>query len=296
MRLLCHSAPLKDIVEIALRAQRSNLGASENATVFKKWGTKLSPLSAQQVCNAKIDARGFTKFSTHCSIVTVILLVANATFSLAFDQMKGLSEKTPMIVDRNACEIRLLATLQPDAFGPGWFKQLPGHHAVAWRGGRKSHEALLKTFSSDTEVFEALISLGAKPGNNLTQEVWDERNNPESRAPERRVEGDRVVALVWWEGLKDPLPLSALLHNPSGKDLDLRFGGHKSLIPVWESGCIICMQSCPGAKISNRNCTIRDYVQGKATFTVNDASVPKGKTKAVIIVRPVEAKRFPACR
>lgn len=220
-----------------------------------------------------------------CCIGIVALLVANATFSLAFDYMKGLSEKSPMIVDREAREIRLLATLEPKAFGKGWFKQLPGHHAVTWRGGRKSHEALLVTFTSDTEVHDALISLGARPGNNLTQEVWDERKNRRSRAPETRVEGDPVAAFVWWEGLKDPLPLSALLHNPTGKEIDLRFGGQKSLIPVWKSGCIVCMQSCPGGKISNHSCTIRDYVDGKATFEVNEAVVPQGKRRAVVILR-----------
>jgi len=226
-----------------------------------------------------------------CSIIAVVLLATQTGISLAFDPMQGLSEKTPMIVDRNAREIRLLATLQPEAFGPGRLKQLPGHHAVTWSGGRKSHEALLVTFSSDTEVHDALITLGARPGNNLTQEVWDERNNPKSRAPETRVGGDSVVALVWWEGLKDPLPLSALFHNPSSTEVDLRFGGHKSLIPVWKSGCVICMQSCPGGKISNRSCTFRDYVVGNATFTVNDAVVPKGKRKAVVILRPADAER-----
>ncbi len=224
------------------------------------------------------------------SLLAVVLLTAQATFSLALDPMEGLSEKTPMIVDRQAREVRFLATLQPKAFGPGWFKQLPGHHAVTWSGGRKSDEALLSTYSSDTAVYDALISLGAKPGNNLTQEVWDERKNPKSRAPDRRVEGDPVAAFVWWEGLKDPFPLSALLCNPSGKKIDLRFGGHKSLIPVWKSGCIVCLQSCPGGKISNRSCTIRDYVNGKAVFKVNESVVPKGERKAVVILRLADNK------
>ncbi|MFH1115183.1 MAG: YdjY domain-containing protein [Pseudomonadota bacterium] len=219
------------------------------------------------------------------SPIAVMLLAAQAAVSFASDSMHGLSGKTPMIVDRQAGESRLLATLQPKAFGPGWLKQLPGHHAVTWSGGRKSHEALLSTYSSDTAVYDALISLGAKPGDDLTQEVWDERNNPQSSAPDRRVEGDPVAALVWWQGLKEPMPLSALLHNPTGKRIDLRFGGHKSLIPVWKCGCIVCMQSCPGAKVSNRSSTIRDYVDGKALFTVNEAVVPKGERKAVVILR-----------
>lgn len=222
------------------------------------------------------------------SFIASILLAAQV--SLASDPMNGLSKDTPMVLDQQAREIRLLAGLQPDAFGPGWLRRLPGHHAVTWKGGRKSREAMLVTYASDAQVHDALISLGVKPGNNLTQEVWDERDNPKSKAPETRVAGDPVVALVWWEGLEEPLPLEAVLRNPTGKKIDLRFGGHKSLISVWRSGCIICMQSCPGAKISNRNSTMRDYVDGNATFAVNDAIVPAGKRDAVVIVRPVGSK------
>ncbi len=203
----------------------------------------------------------------------------------AKDCAAGLSEKVPMIIDKAAREVRLLATVQRKAFQAGWFKQLPGHHAVTWRQGRKGHEALFATFAGDVEVYDALIALGAGPGDNLTQAVWDERNNPNSSAPDTRVQGTPVDAFVWWLGLDDPLPLASVLNDPSGKGIDLRFGGQKDLIPVWKSGCIICLQSCPGGKISNRQYTIRDYVQGRATFTANKAIVPKEEKRVVVIIR-----------
>jgi hypothetical protein len=201
------------------------------------------------------------------------------------DYFKGLSEESPMVVEKDAGEIRLLATLQPAAFGKGWLTQLPGHHAVTWKGGKKAHEALLVTFTSDAKLFEAMVSIGAKPGNNLSQDVWDERKNRNSKAPDTRVEGSPVDVLVWWEGLSAALPLAKLVNDPGGHGVDLRFGGHKDLIPVWKSGCIVCLQSCPGAKISNHAYTIRDYVEGRATFTVNEAVVPEGKHPAVVILR-----------
>ncbi|MEJ2716755.1 MAG: hypothetical protein P8182_06385, partial [Deltaproteobacteria bacterium] len=83
----------------------------------------------------------------------------------------------------------------------------------------------------------------------------------------------------------EPLPLEKLVKDPGGKGVDLRFGGQKALIPVWKSGCIVCLQSCPGGKISNHAYTIRDYVEGRATFTVDESRVPKGKRKAVVIIR-----------
>ena len=152
---------------------------------------------------------------------------SNPGVGAAPDYLKGLSKEHPMVVEKEAGQIRLLATLQPKAFGKGWFKQLPGHHAVTWKDGKKGDEALLATYTSDVKLYDAMISIGAKPGNNLTQEVWDERKNLNSKAPETRVLGSPVHVLVWWKGLAEPLPLAKLLKDPEGKGVDLRFGGQK---------------------------------------------------------------------
>lgn len=220
-------------------------------------------------------------------IIGILCLVCVPTMANGApgDYFQGLSEERPMVVEKEAGQIRLLAILQPAAFGKGWFTQLPGHHAVTWKGGKKADEALLVTFTSDAELFDAMVAIGAKPGNNLTQSVWDERRNRNSKAPETRVEGSPVEVLVWWDGLPAPLTLARLLKDPGVKGVDLRFGGQKHLIPVWKSGCIVCLQSCPGAKISNHAYTIRDYVEGRAMFTVNEAVVPAGKRRAVVIIR-----------
>ncbi len=217
--------------------------------------------------------------------LVALACVQTLAIGASTDYFDGLTEEHPMVIEKRTGQICLLAILQPAAFGSGWFTQLPGHHAVTWKGGKKADEALLATFTSDAKLFDAMVSLGAKPGNNLTQAVWDERNNRDSTAAETRVEGSPVDVRVWWEGLPEPLPLEKLLKDPGGKGVDLRFGGQKALIPVWRSGCIVCLQSCPGAKISNHAYTIRDYVEGRATFTVNEAVVPSGKRRAVVMIR-----------
>jgi hypothetical protein len=213
------------------------------------------------------------------------LVLTNNVIASPTYYFNGLSARTPMVVDEEAGEIRLLAVLQPEAFGKGWFTHMPGHHAVTWKGGRKADEALLTTFVSDSELYDAMIAIGAKPGNNLTQAVWEERNDPSSTAPEMRVQGSPVDVFVWWKGLPKPLEFSKLVNDSNVKGIELRFGGHKALIPVWKSGCIVCLQSCPGGKISNQRYTIRDYVEGRATFTVNRSVVPEGARKAVVIFR-----------
>jgi hypothetical protein len=223
-------------------------------------------------------------FARLIAVVLAVLLAATTNLVSA-DPFADLDVNHPMVVDRNAKEVRILAELQPKAFSDGWLTSTPGHHAVTWKDGKKASEALLSAYVSDSDFHDAMISIGAKPGNNLTQATWNERNNSASKAPDARVEGSPVEVSVWWQGLGSPVPLESLFNDPSGRGVELRFGGQKSLIPVWKSGCIVCLQSCPGAKISNRSYTVRDYAQGKATFTLNDKNVPPGNRPAVVIFR-----------
>lgn len=220
----------------------------------------------------------------YCSAIclTVAFFAGNVT---AAGWFQGLSKENPMIVDRAKGEIRLLTQLKPSRFEDGWFTQLPGHHAVTWKDGEKSDEALFMAYVSDSDFYDAMVSLGAKPGNNLTVKAWTERNNPDSEAAKAPVKGSRVDISVFWKGLEKPTPLKEILLDPSGRGVDMRFGGHKSLIPVWNSGCIVCMQSCPGGKISNHNYTLSDYAKGKAMFKPDYSVIPKGGRAGVVIFR-----------
>lgn len=197
----------------------------------------------------------------------------------------GLTEKAPLQVDRKAREVRILAELQPAAFSGGWIKRTPNYHAVVWKEGRAAGEALLASYANDASVYDALVEIGGVPGNNLNMAAWNDRKDPKSRAPDERVNGSPVDIFVWWPNLSRPLPLRELLIDPSGRGIDMRFGGNKALIPEWRSGCIVCLYSCPGGKVSNHAYTIRDYVKGSTKFAVNFSRVPRGKTRAVVILR-----------
>jgi hypothetical protein len=197
----------------------------------------------------------------------------------------GLTESKPLQSDAKAGEVRLLAELQPDAFAGGLWKSTPRYHGVVWRKGGAAKEALLTAYADDASVYDALVSLGAVPGNNLTMAAWNDRKDPASKAPDVRVEGTPVEVLVWWKGLASPLPLSALLTDSAGRGIDMRFGGNKALIPEWHSGCIACLYSCPGGKVSNHAYTIRDYVKGTTQFSVNRSVVPEGTRPAVVILK-----------
>jgi hypothetical protein len=197
----------------------------------------------------------------------------------------ALDRSRPLEVDTTAGEVRIVAELQPERFSGGWLPSTPHYHAVVWKGGGASSEALIASPVSDADFYTAMVAIGAIPGNNLIMAAWNDRKNPSARAPDQRVEGTRVDVFVWWEGLAAPLPLKELVLDSAGRGIDMRFGGNKALIPEWHSGCIACLYSCPGGKVSNHAYTIRDYVKGTTRFTVNWSKVPKGTRQALVIFR-----------
>ena len=224
---------------------------------------------------------------TFCWLALLVILLAAAPGALSAQATNrfGLDEKHPLKVDSKAGEVRLLAELQPAAFSGGWLKSTPNYHAVVWKGGGAASEALLASYADDASFYDAMVSIGAVPGNNLTMAAWNDRKDPNSSAPDTRVKGSLVDVFVWWDGLPSPLPLADLLTDSAGKGIDMRFGGNKALIPEWHSGCIACLYSCPGGKVSNHAYTIRDYVKGTTKFSVNSNAVPKGTRQAVVFFR-----------
>ncbi len=151
---------------------------------------------------------------------------------------------------------------------------------LSGKAARAANEALLTAYADDNSFYDAMISIGAVPGNNLTMAAWNDRKDKNSTAPDARVKGTPVRVFVWWPDLPSPLPLQDLFVDSGGHGIDMRFGGNQTLIPEWHSGCIACLYSCPGGKVSNHAYTIRDYVREPANFSVNYSKVPKKRHKS----------------
>ncbi len=222
-------------------------------------------------------------FST---VMQIVLLTVAPSIALSQDARPfALDYSRPLHIDPKAGEVRVVAELQPERFAGGWLPSTPSYHAVVWKGGGAASESLFVSPVSDAAFYDAMMAIRAVPGNNLTMAAWKDRKDPASTAPDQRVDGTPVDVLVWWEGLTEPVPLKDLLLDSAGRGIDMRFGGNKALIPEWHSGCIACLYSCPGGKVSNHAYTIRDYVKGTTKFTVNWSKVPKGMRQALVIFR-----------
>jgi len=210
--------------------------------------------------------------------------LAAAILLFLFSTAAAVAEKEGVVV-RRAGEIEFTATVHAKAFDSGLV--MPGYHAIVWRGGKAAHAALLEADVSDRQVLEALESLGAKPGDNLPMDAWEERKNPANPAPDTVIAGPAVEVLLRLPGRRDPVPLQSVLEDPAGRGLSMRFGGNEANIPKWKSGCIVCLYSCPGSKVGNAIYTERDYARNVTRFRVRPGILPPDGTPVRVVLRLV---------
>jgi hypothetical protein len=189
---------------------------------------------------------------------------------------------------RPPAELEFSATVHARHFERG--VSMPRYHAIVWSGGRAAGHALLRAGVTDVEVLEALERLGARPGDNLPMETWDERRDPHRTEPDRIIAGSEVEILLRLPGRAGLVPLADVLEDPGGRGLRMRFGGNRENVPRWKSGCIVCLYSCPGSKVGNARYTVRDYVRGTTRFGVRKGALPPDGTPVGVIFRLAEKK------
>jgi hypothetical protein len=168
------------------------------------------------------------------------------------------------VVVKRPGEIEFTATVNSKAFDSGL--AMPGYHAIVWKDGKAAHAALLEADVSDRQVLESLEGLGAKPGDTV-------------------IAGPEIEVLLRLPGREGLVPLSAVLEDPAGRGLSMRFGGNEVNIPKWKSGCIVCLYSCPGSKVGNAKYTVRDYAKDVTRFRVRPGILPRDGTPIRVVLR-----------
>lgn len=168
-----------------------------------------------------------------------------------------------------------------------------GHHAIVWRGGRVAEKALIEADFSDLEVQDYLESIGLVPGDNLHPDGWRRRDDPDSSEPDWRVDGPLLSVRVEWDGLDAPVPLAALFRETADDDIEIRFGGHRDYVPIWRSGCVLCMFSCPGGRTSNARYTLRQQTREQRSFEADETRLPPDGTPVRVTFRIAEPATGP---
>jgi hypothetical protein len=191
---------------------------------------------------------------------------------------------TAPVIDRPHREVRITAVVQPNAMSRPF--GVEGHHAVVWRGGKAKYWALFVSDVSDHDVRVALNALGARAGENLTEDSWNARDDATSREPDKRVEGTPVDVFVEWNGTRHALADLLVEKGRPRPALDFRYGGNERFQHDFGSGCIVCLYSCPGGAIGNHAHPIRDYVRDGVVYESLSERLPPSGSRVTIILKP----------
>jgi hypothetical protein len=148
---------------------------------------------------------------------------------------------------------------------------------VVFKDCKLADKALLRAYVSPLEFHHALLSIGMKPGNNLS-----EGSNG------KYVEGDPLDVTVTWPGLNKEIPLKDFLTDSGGKGFEIKFGGNRTASASKNSGCITCLESCWLGITSNAAypvaSTLGRFFNPDSQFSINGKLLPLAGGDPVILI------------
>lgn len=189
--------------------------------------------------------------------VLTVLLATSLVFSLvACAKVSPEAAKTEgkvLVVDKEAKEIKMLAEVNGKYFTEA------SRHGVVFAKGSNGEKSVLRGLADEKEFHQALLDIGAKPGNNL--KAADMKAAADKGVA---VDGDKLEAVVTWEGQDKEIPFEDIIKASVEKPMDLRFGGNLESAKKNNTGCVLCLDSC-------------------ATGISSDAAYPTGTTQNNVV-------------
>ncbi len=153
------------------------------------------------------------------------------------------------------------------------------HWGVVFKEGKFQDRAILKGFSNQLAFHDALLKIGAKPGNNLSKDTIGQY-----------VQGDTLDVKATWPGLGRELSLNDIFVDEKRKPFTIKFGGNRKASEEKKTGCITCLESCWISISSNANYpqtgSIKRFQKPNSRFKGN-ANVLPGDGKPVILIYKV---------
>lgn len=178
-------------------------------------------------------------------------------------QLAGLGSG-PIVVESN--QIRLTATVN------GKFFTTPTFHGVVYEGGSNGNNSLFKAQATQQQYYDALISLGALPGNNV---------DANSIVNVTKAEGTIIDVYVTWAGAPKTYTLQEVLVG-CVCDGTIKFGGNLAASKSYGTGCIVCLGTCMVGISSNSAYAFGVYPK----FCGNSSVLPTDGTQVTIILAP----------
>ena len=186
------------------------------------------------------------------------------------DVIKTLSPQNPIVVDKDSGTVSFLAKVN----GKYFFDAT--RHAAVFKGGKYGDKGVFIGLAAPKAFYDALLEVGAKPGENMTPQNKEKTN----------VKGDLLDVTVTWTGAKKNYTLDQVITDSNHKPILARFGGNLSRSLMKNTGCLICLDSCPVGICSNASYTYGAVETRKEVqFKGNKDVLPPDGTLVVISVK-----------
>lgn len=180
----------------------------------------------------------------------------------------GVSKDKPIVVDKASKTVKIYTEVNAKYFVD------PTRHAVVFKDGSNASKSILKSWANQNDFYTALADLGAKPGNNVTPDTKD-----------AAVQGDALDVTINWNGAAKEIPIADAVIDSNNKKPDFRFGGNQDRAKSKNTGCILCLDSCPVGIASNATYPQGSFDGKKVEFRGNKDVLPADGTPVVVIFK-----------
>lgn len=213
-------------------------------------------------------------------IIVLILTAAAAIFSISADAYEILPTKnSPLVTDKKNRRVLIYAEINSDNL-----LLRNTHFGIVFEDGKFSDKAILRAYCNHLDFYDALLAIGARPGDNLTKGS----NN-------KHVEGDELIVTATWPGLSKELTLNDIFYDSSGKGFKIKFGGNRVAAAKENTGCITCLESCWVGITSNAaysaTSSLKRLLSPNSHFKANFLMLPAKEGHPVIITYKLVDKR-----
>ena len=204
---------------------------------------------------------------------TVLLTVP--TFAETDSIVELPTEENPMVVNKEAGTISIYAYVN------GKYLETATRHAVVFDDGNFGGKSIYGTRANQNDFYEALMEIGAKPGNNMTPE----------NSEKTHVEGDIMDIKVTWDGAEKEYDLGETIVDSNGNEFEFHFGGNQGRAKDKHTGCITCLDSCPVGLISNSTYTYGAVEKRREVEFYGNTEILPEEGTPVIITYAISGKK-----
>lgn len=175
----------------------------------------------------------------------------------------------PLVVDTEGKKVKVYAEVNAKYFTE------PTRHGVVFKDGSNGEKSVLKAYAHQLDFYDALIEIGAKPGDNV------KLDSPSGTI----VQGDTLKVTVSWDG--KTYDFGQIIKSEPDQGFEVRFGGNQQVSREKMTGCILCLDTCAAGITSNANWGWMSFSEGKVKFFGREDKLP-GDTAPVIVTFSVE--------